>query len=353
MQSKIIQMLQMMDRPAFCVCDGIITGANQAALGRMVCIGEPVAPLLVTGKAEYEGFEGNWLYLTISPGGIPCPASVRQVDEFHIFTMEPERSFAEFQVLALAAQELRIPLAQAMLSADRLLPDLNLPEDSPAAQQAAWINRRLTQMYRIILNMADAARYTGSTAALEIQDVNAVVQELFEQAVPLCEAAGVHLQFTGLPAPVHSLLNAEQMERGLYNILSNALKHTPAGGCVNASLTKRGNTLYLTVADTGSGIDPQKMGDVFNRFQREPSVNDSAQGLGLGMTLIRSCANTHGGTVLLSTSPETGCKITMSLPIRLDSSQLSSPQMRIDYAGDRHHGLIELSDSLPYELYKP
>ena len=352
MQSNMTQMLQLMDRPAFCVLDGIITGANQAALGRMICVGEPVAPLLSTGKAEYEAFQDSWLYLTIAPGGIPCGACVRRVDNFHIFTMEPESASAEYQALALAAQELRNPLAKILHTTERLFPNLDLPEGSAAAQQVARINRGLAQMLRIINNMSDAARYSTSSPSLETRDVNAVLSELFEQAAPLCELAGVNLQFTGLPSPAHCLVDSDQLERCVYNILSNALKHTPAGGSINASLTRRGNTLYLTVSDTGTGIAPEKMGDIFTQFLREPSLTDPVQGLGLGMTLIRACASAHGGTVLIAPLPEKGIKLTVSLPIRLDTTRLSSPRMRIDYTGERNHGLIELSDSLPYELYK-
>lgn len=353
MQSKVTQMLQLMDRPAFCVLDGIITGANQAALGRRICVGDPVVPLLSTGKEEYEAFQDSWLYLTIAPGSIPCGVCVHQVGDYHIFTMEPDNASAEYRVLSLAAQELRNPLARVLTMTERLFPNLDLPEGSAAAEQAARINRGLQQMLRIVNNMSDAARYTTNAPALETRDVNAVLSELFEQAAPLCELAGVKLQFTGLPAPAHSLIDSDQLERCVYNILSNALKYTPPGGSVSASLTKKRNTLCLTVSDTGCGIDPEKTGDLFTQFLREPSITDSEQGIGLGMALILACARTHGGTVLIAPSPEKGFKLTLSLPIRLDTTLLSSPRMRIDYAGERNHGLIELSDSLPYPLYLP
>lgn len=353
MQSNLTQMLQMLDRPAFCAQNGVIAAANQAALRRMIRVGEPVVPLIAAGKEEYEAFCGSWLYLTIQVGGVSMGACVRRMEDFHLFTLEPESAQAEYQALALAAQELRNPLARVLTMTERLFPGLDLPEGSPASEQVARINRGLQQMLRIINNMSDAARYTTNAPLLETRDVNAVLSELFDQAGALCEMAGVQLQFSGLQAPAHCLVDSEQLERCVYNILSNALKHTPAGGSVNASLTRRGNTLYLTVSDTGTGVDPEKMGDIFTCFLREPSITNSVQGLGLGMTLIRACASAHGGTVLVAPAGMQGMKLTMSLPIRLDSTQLGSPRMRIDYAGERNHGLIELSDSLPYELYNP
>ena len=352
MQSNMNQMLQMLDRPAFLVLDGMITAANQAALGRMILVDQPVLPLLSTGKLEYESFTGGWMYLTISPAGIPVGACVRRLDAYDLFTLEPESAAAEYQALALAAQELRNPLGRILTMTERLFPSLNLPEGTPAAEQAARINRGLHQMLRLISNMSDAARYTTSTPMLETRDVNGVLAELFEQAAPLCEYTGIHLEYTGLTQPVYSLVDSEQLERCVYNILSNALQNTPASGSIHAVLTRKANTLYLTVTDTGTGIDPEKMGNVFTRFLREPSITDPNRGLGLGMTLIRSFANAHGGTVLVTPGEQAGLKLTISLPIRLDTALLSSPRIRIDYAGERNHGLIELSEQLPHTLYE-
>ena len=76
-------------------------------------------------------------------------------------------------------------------------------------------------------------------------------------------------------------------------------------------------------------------------------------GIGLGMVLIRSVASVHGGTVLIDQPTGEGTRITMTLQIRqATDSALRSPIMKIDYAGERDHGLIELSESLPAGLYK-
>ena len=351
MDPKMNQMLQLMDRPAFCVLDGQILWANQGALARMIPLNTPVAQLICAGKEEYLNFHSGWMYLTISAGGSRWGASVCPVEQYHVFTLEPEDLAKEFRSLALVAQELRNPLNRVLTMTERLFPSLNLPENSDAGAQVARINRGLHQMLRIVGNMSDAARYMANPPHLETRDVNALLQELFDQAEVLFQCAGISLSFTGLPAPVHSLVDAEQLERCVYNILSNSLKYGCAGGSVRASLTRRGNTLCLTVTDQGSGIDPGKMGDVFNRFLREPSLTDPDQGLGLGMLLIRACAKAHRGTVLISSEPSVGTSLTVSLPIRLDTTMLHSPRIRVDYAGERNHGLIELSDSLPWELY--
>lgn len=353
MQSNMNQMLQMLDRPAFFVSGGIITQANQAALGRLIPLGGQILPLLRTGAAEYADFSQGWMYLTLEVEGVPVGACVRRVDTCDVFILEPENAGGEYRTLALAAQELRTPLGAVLSLTERLFPALALEDGSHAAEQTARINRGLHQMLRIICNMSDAARYACGTPVLETRDVNAVLQEIFEQAAPLCECCGVQLHYTGLPATAHCLVDSEQLERCVYNIISNSLQSMAPGGSICAALTRRGNTLYLTVTDTGSGIPSERMGDVFTRFLRSPSLVDPGHGLGLGMTLIRGCASAHGGTVLLTPSETGGLKLTVSLPIRLNPTRLASPRIRVDYAGERSHGLIELSDSLPHTLYQP
>ena len=352
-QTNIIKMMQLMDRPAFCVLDGIITGANQAALGRLVPLDQPVAPLLATGQTEYAAFADGLLYLTLEINGTHFGAAIHKVDEYHIFSLEPGNSDGELRVLSLAAQQLRNPLSSILSLTDRLFPNLERNEESPASEQIAYINRALHQMQRIINNMSDADRYCNAAPRLETRDVNAVIEELFEQAAHLCDSVNVRLEYTGLSTPAYSLIDSEQLERCIYNILSNALKFTPTGGSIEASLKRKNNILYLTIQDSGSGISQNVAGHLFTRYLREPAIEDKNHGLGLGMSLIRSCACAHGGTVLVESAKDQGLRLTMSLPIRLDTTNLRSPSVRIDYAGERHHGLIELSDSLPHALYKP
>lgn len=351
-QSNITAMIQLMERPTFCVHDGTITAANAAAVNRLVPVGAPVWPLLRTGREEYEAFSDGWLSLTLELEGIACGASVSEIGGYHIFTLEPDNAGSELRVLALAAQELRTPLSRVTATADHLFPQLDLPEGSAQLEQFARINRGLYQMLRIISNMSDAARYQSATPAMETRDVGAVVEEIFEQADALLEHIGSRLEFQGLSAPAYSLVDSEQLERCIYNILSNALRSCEPGSTVRASLTRKGNVLYLTVQDPGRGLSPNAAGNVFTRYLRSPSL-EASTGLGLGMTLIRSCAAAHKGTVLLKPAKDQGLILTMSLPIRLRGDTMCCSPLRADYAGERHHGLMELSDLLPPELYQP
>jgi signal transduction histidine kinase len=208
-------------------------------------------------------------------------------------------------------------------------------------------------MLRIISNMSDANRYSASQiASQEIRDVGSFLQEVFDKAQGLVTHTGITLTFSGLSETIYCLVDSEKLERAVLNILSNAIKFTPKGGTIEASLTRRGNMLYLTVLDSGSGIPENIKGTIHSRYLRGPVLDEGRFGIGLGMVLIRSAATQHGGTVLIDQPGEPGTRITMTLAIRQNQSgTLRSNIHRFDYAGERDHSLLELSGNLPHALY--
>ena len=354
MEQKIdaMEMLDLMVRPAFCVKDGVILRVNSAAEQHLLIPGTKIESLLITGKEEYEQLQDGCLYLTLSIGSCPCGVSVTRKPDFDVFILEQEADQSQLQAMALAAKELRGPLASVMTVADRLFPMVS-DENDPAREQISRINRGLFQMLRVISNMSDAARYSGEDqGCFEMRDVNSFLEEIIHQAGELIRHTEVSLQFTGLDKPVYSLIDCEKLERAVNNILSNAVKFTPKGGTIQVRLSWQGSKLYLTVQDSGQGIPEKLRGNVYSRYLRQPGVEDGRFGIGLGMVLIRSAAATHGGTVLIEAPEGRGTRITMTLSVRQDGADsLRSDILKVDYAGERSHRLIELSDCLPASLY--
>lgn len=347
------EMLELIVYPAFCVMDGIIIRANRAAQGRMIQEGTSIADLIQIGIKEYQEFAGGCLYLTLNLEGRSCGATVSRVDGQDIFVLEQDADQAELQAMALAARELREPLTSVMTITDHLFPMVNAGNDPATQKQLAQINRGLFQMLRVIGNMSDAARYTCSvTSQQETMDICALLNEIFSRAQALVSHGGITLHYAGLNESIYCSVDAEKLERAVFNIISNAIKFTPTGGSIDARLIRRSRKLYLQIQDSGSGIASPLLGSLFSRYKREPALEDCRFGIGLGMVLIRSAATVHGGTVLVDQPEGQGTRITMTLEIRQNNgSRLSSHILRVDYAGERDHGLIELSDALPAELY--
>lgn len=336
-------MLDLMIRPAFAVTDGVIQYCNQAARQCMLCTGIPVDTLFETGCEEYAALSSGCLYLSLQIEGQSFGASVTKMPGFDVFILDQEDATPQLQAMALAARELRGPLANMVIAADRLA------SSDSNQQELQLLEKNLYHMLRLVGNMSDAARYAQQNhPRQELRDITAVVGDVFEKATVLASQAGVTLNFHNHPESVVTLTDTEQLERAIYNILSNAIKFSDTGSTVSASLVRRGDKLLLTVTDSGRGIPGDLMGNVFFRHLRQPTVEDGRHGIGLGMFLIRSAASAHGGTVLIENGPEKGTRLTMTLAIRKDlRGNLGSPKLRVDYAGEMDHGLIELADILP------
>ena len=347
-----MEMLDLIMPPAFCVCNGRIVKVNSAAAALMIETGTDIQSLLQSCAEEYAAFQSGCLYLTLNIGGQLIGASVTRMQDFDVFCTEQDTD-SHMQALALAARELREPLSNLMTVADKVFPDA-AGSDPQAQELLSHMNRSLFQMLRILNNMSDAHQYTMlADARQEIRDIGAVMEEIFHRAEALTAHTAVTLRYTGPSERIFTLLDEQKLERMVFNILSNALKFTPAGGTIDAVLTRRGRKLYLSVCDSGSGLSDNVRSNLFSRYLREPGLEDRRNGLGLGMVLIRSTAALHGGTVLVEQPEDCGTRVTVSLSIHQGDPTVRSPRIRIDYTGERDHGLVELSDVLPALLYDP
>lgn len=344
--------LDLLICPGFCVKENIITQVNQAAAAMLLTPGTDVRTLLLTGFEEYAAFQGDSLYLKLNLQQEGWGAAVTRKGNADYFLLDQPAEDCALQALALAAKGLRETLSGALISADLLTQSAD-PANENVQDQLARLNRGLNRTLRLIGNMSDAGNWPNPNRQ-EIREIGSVFAEIFEKAQSVTEKAGIALTFTGLSKEIYTLADSEQLERAVLNILSNAMKFTPAGGSIQANLTLQGRRLQLRILDTGSGIPEEILGSAFTRYLRQPGLEDSRFGVGLGMRLIRSAASAHGGTVLVDRPEGFGTRITLTMAIRQDGgTTLRSPiLLKQDYAGERDHVLLELSDCLPAELYK-
>lgn len=334
-------LLELLDQPAFFVRDGVICQVNRAAQQKLLTVGEPIANILGASLSPYQMFDEGCLFLTVSLNGNPCDATVSIVDGMHLFCLEDAHE-AE-QALALAAQQLRAPIHSLF----------SVIEDHP---ESDMLRRSLYQLQRAITNMADFPRYREQQdTRFALMDLCSVFGEIADKAASVVEQAGGQLHYTALPQCVIGLADREMLERAVFNLISNAVKFSPAGSTIEAKLTQNNNSLCFTVQDQGAGIDPEVLPTVFSRYLRTPGIEDGRYGIGLGMALVRTAAACHGGTVLITCPAEGGTKITMTIAAtEADETVLRSPVTIpfYDYSGGRDHGLLELSDVLPATAFQ-
>lgn len=338
-----IEMLNLMLRPAFWVKDGIIRHINPAAAFLQLSEGQRVTALISSEQEEYAQFFEGCLHLALCIGERNTGVMVTHLDGGHLFLPDMQSTPSQFQTLSLAAMQLREPLAGLMAITEQAIPE-------EKSEYAAMANRRIHQLLRIIGNMSDVQRFHDPAACrMEYTEICGFLEELLDKADSLLSHIGIRIASQIPKESIYTLLDREQLERAVYNMLSNAAKYGRAGESVQVQLTHRGSKLYLSVLSSG---ESRSQSSFYDRFLREPSLEEAGHGIGLGMVLIRSAAVNHGGALLIDRPTEDSTRITMSLAIHHGKGDLvRSPIMRIDYAGEQDHGLLELSDVLPAELY--
>ena len=340
-QTEEFEILDLIPRPTFGVRAGVISRLNPPAKKLFLREGLSLSPLLESGSADYAAFSDGMLYLTLVIHGQRFGASVVRVKDEDIFTLDQQFDNDELRVLALAARELRGPLAGAMLAARKL-------SDQDAAQM---LNRSLYQLLRIIGNMSDASG-VSPTFRPENQNVCAVFREIAEKAIQLSDTTGIPISYTGPEEELVCCLDRQLMERAVLNMISNALKFTPAGGTIRLALRQNGKQFRFSITDDGCGMSRQEQATLFSRYLREPTIEDTRHGIGLGMLLIRNTAAQHLGAVLVDNPQGCGTRVTMTFSsVPTKGKELHTRAMIADYAGEQDHALIELSEFLPPRFY--
>ena len=347
-----MELLGMLQRPAFFVTDGRVSRVNAGAASYHITPGMEVSSLIATGAEEYAAFEGGCLYLTLSVNDCNLGASITRLDGFDVFCLESQADSQELQSMTVIARKLRCPLETVMNTARELFPVSGL-EDAPAVrEQVSALNKGLMQILRVISNMSDAGENARSVSNIETVNITAVVDEIFEKAATLVAHTNQTLTFQPLPETIYCLADRSTLERAILNMVSNAVKFSKPGDVIRAALTRRGRMLYLTIADNGSGIPDDIRGDIFTRYNRKCAFEDNRFGVGLGMVLIRAAAAVHGGAVLIDQPEGSGTRVTISFPIRQSSTQVRSGTIPVEYASGHDPVLMAFSDILPDYLYE-
>jgi len=174
---------------------------------------------------------------------------------------------------------------------------------------------RLSQIVRalLLLSQAESGQLVLQKAPL---DLAVVIAELVEQFQIPAEEAGIRLT-ADLPASCPAEVDRVQIERMVTNLLSNALKFTPAGGLVRLRLTAFEEQIELVVEDTGRGIATEHLPHIFDRFYRVPgsgSAPTPEQGLGLGLSFVAWIVKAHRGKIEVESQPGQGTRFHITLP---------------------------------------
>lgn len=218
--------------------------------------------------------------------------------------------------LAMLAHELRNPLAPISTAAQLLK---KTPSDpSKVERSAAIIDRQVRHMTELVDDLLDVSRVTRGLVDLERHpvEVKGVVASAIEQVRPLIDARGHQLTTRMAPCDAYVMGDRTRLVQVVANLLNNAAKYTAPNGSLRVSV-EVGERVTLCVADSGMGIEPHLLPQVFDLFTQGERTPDRSQGgLGLGLALVKSLVELHGGHVVAqSDGPMLGSTFTVTLPL--------------------------------------
>ena len=336
--------------------ENALAGMNACAGKYLVNIRPGMTAERVLGEeaAEYmQSFRSGTMLFPAELSGMIFDAKLSAFQGYLLVElMEPVESLSA-SALRSIAETMSGPMTAVMALTPKLLPQLEETTDPKNMERAAQVNRGLYALHRAISNL----RFASAEEQLSIHpkrvNMTRWLLELTERLEPLCCMAGRKLT---VEIPVREFLcdmDQELLERGLMNIISNAMKFTGEGGEIRLTLAKLGGRVRITVRDDGCGIPSYKMSNVFHQKEHRDLIPDPRQGIGLGLPMARRILQVHGGNLLLESEEGKGTAVHLMLPAVQGKGELSlsTTIQRPDYSGGFNKLLLELSDVLPSRAY--
>jgi signal transduction histidine kinase/DNA-binding response OmpR family regulator len=213
------------------------------------------------------------------------------------------------------SHEFRTPLTLMLAPLEEELSDDGASFDDPRRLRLEATYRNALRLLKLVNSLLDFARIEAgrATVSFEPTDLAALTAELASTFRSAVERAGLTFKVDCPPlgAPVH--VDRDMWEKIVLNLLSNAFKHTFAGG-IAVRLRAADETVTLTVEDSGVGIAPQEIPRLFERFHRvQGAASRSHEGSGIGLSLVRELVHLHGGRIHVESEPDRGSRFIVSL----------------------------------------
>jgi signal transduction histidine kinase len=219
-------------------------------------------------------------------------------------------------VLANISHEFKTPLSAQLASIELLQDRLRGDPPGEAAQLVSSLERGTLRLTHLIDNLLESVRIDAGRDSIRRAPValDEVVEEAVELMSPLLAQKGQSIE-ADLPYPIPSVVgDAPRLVQVLVNLLANANKFAPAGTAVRIGGTRDGSTVSLWVEDEGPGLPPGSGQALFTRFYRAPGEEPEQSGMGLGLFIVKSIVERHGGAVAAKSLPR-GTRITLTLPV--------------------------------------
>ncbi len=261
----------------------------------------------------------------ITQGNLSQRVNIRSNDElgdvgsaFNLMasTLEKDKELRE-KLLTDVAHELRTPLSVIKGNLEAILDGVYEPTD----ENLSMVYDEVLLLERLINDLREVSLAEAGELRLDISRID--IEEIVLQSVgffkPQAEEKRIEIKTDMAPRLPNIKGDQQRIRQVLHNLLSNAIRHTPEGGKIEVrvrTIASPNKEVSIAVADTGTGISPEDLPHVFERFYRgDPSRARESGGTGLGLVIAKELVEAHGGRIWIKSTPGRGTTVTFTLPV--------------------------------------
>jgi signal transduction histidine kinase len=291
----------------------------------------PKRPLVVTARVTLTSRAERFLWilrssdLASSDSGLTPPSDLERAirDKEELLARErrareelERANRAKDRFIAVLAHDLRAPL-NAILGWTQLL-RREVLDQGARTRAFETIERNARTQAKLIEELLDISRIAADRMQLALApiDVGSIIARVVEGAMPRAIDSGIDLSFQ-VAQELIVIADRQRLEQIMSNLLSNALKHTPAGGRVRVEARRESGFVKMSVSDTGKGISACLIDRIFEMYTQDQDYTSARSGLGLGLYIVKQLVELHDGTVTAVSDGEgEGATFTVMLPLR-------------------------------------
>ena len=217
---------------------------------------------------------------------------------------------ARRELVAWASHDLRTPLASMQAMIEAIEDGLATADD-----YLPTLREQVRTLSVLVDDLFELARIDAGALTLELQQLPVVGPRRLGASPPAARGGGTarRARFAHAEGETTAPVAPEKIERVLFNLVTNALRHTPSDGSVAVNVARRDGEVLVSVEDTGSGLEPEAVARMFERFWRADRARSQA-GMGLGLAIARGLVEAHGGRIWAENREEGGARISFTLP---------------------------------------
>ena len=219
--------------------------------------------------------------------------------------------------VSTVSHELRTPLTSIVGYLEMMREGFGGDLSQQQSSMLDVVDRNSRRLLSLIEDLLTLSRIEAGTFRVEPTDVDvaSLVSGVIQAMIPSANESSLSIEADVASDTGAIFGDASQLERVLLNLMSNAIKFTPEGGRVSINAFRDGDKVHIAVSDTGIGIAVEEQSRLFTRFFRSPDAQARAiQGTGLGLTIVKSIIERHGGEVMLQSAHGAGTTVNITLP---------------------------------------